>query len=221
MAPETVNQNKAFNFKLEVEQMLGETTLVKDDSQVVIWGGKLSANKLPDFVNAWELAGMPYVIQEQSHRMAFTREDDPSKIATILKNNHDLLEHTEVFGGSGNLSVRRDRNDFLWHFIGTNDVTQQNNVTKLRAEGFEVEDFWRENSHCQLRTRCESALLWGDYDASLNCWQDDRVGWADLSYPITDANARQDKKRVQIDYTVFTEAGQVAFVWWKELRRHG
>jgi len=218
MAAEKVNQSKAFDFNKEVERMLDEETLVKDDSQVVIWGGKFTGDKLSDFVDAWDFGGMPYVIQEQTHRIAFRLEENSSHIATLLKKNHALLERAEVFGGSGNLSLRRDSNSFLWHFIGANDIARQNSLTKLQAKKFNIKDFWQENSNCQLRTRDESALLWGDYDTTLNRWQDDRVGWADLSYPITDAKARQDKKRVQIDYTVFTEAGQVAFVWWKELK---
>lgn len=221
MAAETVTQSKAFDFKQEVERMLDETTLVKDHGQVVIWGGKFTEDRFSGFVDAWDFDGMLYVIQEQSHRIAFVSEDNPSPVAAMLKNNHALLERAEVFGGGGNLSLRRNSNNLLWHFIGANDVGRQNSLTKLQAEKFEVKNFWQEHSNCQLRTRDESALLWGDYNTALSCWQDDRVGWADLSYPITDAKARQDKKRVQIDYTVFTEAGQVAFVWWKELRRHG
>ena len=78
-----------------------------------------------------------------------------------------------------------------------------------------------ENPEVQLRQHDESALLWGDYKEALGRWQEDRVGWANLDYPVGPAEAKKEGKRVWLHYTVLSDGGQIAFVWWKEVKDHG
>ena len=83
--------------------------------------------------------------------------------------------------------------------------------------GYGAKDFWGENPDVVFRQRDESALLWGAYKEESGRWQEDRVGWADLTYP----HPGTKEQRLEIHYTVFIDGGQVAFVWWKELKAHG
>jgi hypothetical protein len=199
----------AFDFEKEVERMT-KNPLIGKDSSIIIWGGVFKEEKFKDFMSAWSFADM-YVIQEHAHKIDFQLADANS----IVNQNPALLERMEIFDASGNLSLRRNGDQFLWHFVGDDSQVRQETSNKLEAAKFEVKNFWDENTECKLYRRDESALLWGEYDTNFNRWHDDRVGWANLDYPIG------PRKRVQIDYTVFTDNGQTAFVWWKELKQHG
>jgi hypothetical protein len=230
MAAEPVISKKtssnAFNFEQAVKQMLDKDSLIADGSEIVIWGGSFSTDRLPDFLKVWDFAAMPYVLKESAHDIDF-RQEEASAIASQIATHHGLLERARIFGANkdmtsgGDLNLRRDEDAFLWHFIGANDTARQVSLAKLQNAGFESKDFWKENPGCQLRLCDESALLWGDYKEDQNKWRDDRVGWAELFYPIADMMAKKNGQRMQIDYTVFTDSGQVAFVWWKEIKKHG
>jgi hypothetical protein len=196
---------KAFDFEKEVECMKNDLP-IDGNSLILIWGGVFDVEKFKGFMVAWSFADMSYVIQEHAHDIAFQIADTNN----IVSQNPALLERMEIFGASGNLSLRRNGNEFLWHFIGHDTEARQDTLSKLEAAQFKVREFWKENSECRFYKRDESALLWGEYDG--NRWHDDRVGWANLDYPIG------PKQRVQIDYTVFTDNGQTSFVWWKELK---
>lgn len=203
---------EALDFKRAVEKLVTDPFITKD-SGIAIVGGELKAGDgetleqvLERFLRAWDLSNMPYRIWEYVRRIEFTTKlPDASE--------YSLLERGRIFGTGGDLSLRRDGDRFLWHFIGPKVTTP--------PTGYEDKDFWDENSNVQLRQRDESALLWGDYKEALGRWQEDRVGWAKLDYPISSAQARKQGKRVEIRYTVFTDGGQVAFVWWKEIKDHG
>lgn len=197
------------DFADAVKQLLAAPLLHKDNGPV-IWGGVFQAAALEAFLAAWPLTQMPYHIWEYTHRMTFVR-DAPPEPPDIAR-----LERGRIFGEGGDLSLRRDGGCFLWHFVG------QRNTTK--PAGFAVSDFWvdspdcKENPNFTLRANNEHALLWGDYKTALGRWQDDRVGWADLNYPLS--AAKHQGQRAEIHYTVYTDGGQVAFVWWKELKAY-
>ena len=204
---------KAFDFEKEVECMKNDPP-IDGNSTIIIWGGVFDAEEFKDFMVAWVFADMAYVIQEHAYDITFQIADTDN----IVSQNPALLERLEIFGASGNLSLRRNGNEFLWHFIGDDTEARQDTLSKLEAAQFMVRFFWKENSACRLYKRDESALLWGEYDG--DHWHDDRVGWAELKYPTPDT-MKKNKQRVQIDYTVFTDNGQTSFVWWKELKQHG
>ena len=205
----------AFDFKQAVQQMTAPHAEV-GVGQVAIWGGKFNADdvetleqRLARFLTSWDWAAcaMPYRIWEYAHRIEFTRRDTPLLMAT----EHHLLERGRIFGSGGDLSLRRDSAYFHWHFIGRF-------TPLLRAAEWQAQDFFTTHPNCKFRQHDESALLWGEprgQKNGVNYWQDDRVGWADLVYP----HASTD--RLKICYTIFTDGGQAAFVWWKELKTHG
>jgi hypothetical protein len=201
--------NKAFNFEDEVD-LMAENPPIGKESSIIIWGGVFKEERFKDFMSAWSFADM-YVIQEHAHKIDFQLADADS----IVNQNPELLERMEIFGASGNLSLRRNGDQFLWHFISDDGQARQETLNKFAVANLEVKKFWDENTEHKLYRRDESALLWGDYDTNFNRWHDDRVGWANLDYPTG------QRKRMQIDYTVFTDYGQTAFVWWKELKQHG
>lgn len=197
-----------FDFEREVEKLVHAPLLGGQNTQgIAIWGGQVAAIKLKDFLAAWDLRAMQYRIWEYVDRITFIE-------AGVA--DYDLLERGRIFGEGGHLSVRRDDDEFLWHFIGN---FKGANDAALPGE-FEKRDFWQEQPEVRLRCRDEEALLWGEYKETLGCWHDDRVGWADLSYPAP-IEARKENPRVKLRYTVFTQDGQVAFVWYKELKNYG
>lgn len=202
----------AFDFKEAVRQM-ADLTAEAGANQVAIWGGRFKADdtetleqRLARFLASWDWAAcaMPYRIWEYAHRIEFTRDTLPQVI------EHHLLERGRIFGSGGDLSLRRDSAHFYWHFIGRF-------APLLRAAEWQGEDFFLVHPDCRFRQRDESALLWGEHRGQKNgidYWHDDRVGWAELLYPHAAAD------RLKINYTVFTDGGQAAFVWWKELQAY-
>jgi hypothetical protein len=200
----------ALNFAEEVELLLRSPLIGK--GEVAIWGGTYAIGDIERFLLAWKQPRMPYRIWEYTHRMDFEIDTLPAA------ENYALLDRGRLFGVGGDLTLRRDGDQYRWHFIGEPHAIQ--------PVGFDVKDFWTDSPECQagqdvkLRQQKETALLWGAYTPGLGRWHDDRVGWAKLSYPINAIQAKRVNKRVKIDYTVFTDEGQVAFVWLQELREY-
>ncbi len=200
---------ESIDFDKEVNQLVNDRLVGRDDG-IAIWGGEFHATRVSEFLKQWDFSMMPYRIWEYVHRIEFACNKLPDAAEAAL------LDRGRIFGHGGDLSLRRDGDEFLWHFIGSTSMAE--------PESFDVCDFWTESpgikarADFSLRQRDESALLWGAYHKDLARWQEDRVGRADLSYPF---QAVQGGQRVWIHYSVFTDGGQVAFVWWKELKDHG
>lgn len=210
----------AFDFKTQVVRLFNDPEL--GEGQLHIWGGKLEKNDtetleqvLEGFLAAWGLPSrqMPWRIWEYANRIQFKEED-----AVLDAAQCSLLERGRVFGTGGDLSLRRDGDRWLWHFIST--------IAGPPTQGpdWDARNFWKErpdreiNPNLRLRQRTEKALLWGEYrktEDDQNYWHEDRVARATLAYPHAPA------KRLEIEYDVFTDGGQVAFTWWKGVRKHG
>lgn len=193
-----------FDFGDGVEQMLERDALVRGEDELAVWGGEFPAEKLPEFLAAWDFAAMPYRLWEYAHRITFTEPE---------VTEHELLERGRVFGAGGDLNFRRDGPRFLWNFTGE--------AATRAPPGFTFQNFWREHPSSELRRHDATALLWGDYREEHARWHDDRVGWATLDYPCADAGARTRGGRLRVRHTIFSDGGQPAFVWWKELERYG
>ncbi len=192
------------DFEQAVEQMLERDALIRNEEELAVLGGEFTADRLAEFLAAWDFAAMPYRIWEYAHRITFTEPE-----ARAL----DLLERGRLFGAGGDLSLRRDGARVLWSFTGA--------ARTPAPADFDARNFWRKHPGSELRQHDATALLWGDYSDERQRWHDDRVGWADLNYPCADAGARVAGKRLSINYTVFSDGGQTAFIWWKELKRDG
>lgn len=193
-----------YNFAAEVSALLAPSALVNRDSGIGIWGGQFTAAQLADFLTAWSFTDMPYRIWEYAHRIEMVEDQLPRHAEC------DLLQRARVFGKCGDLSLRRDGANFHWHFIGA--------CSPLLPAAYAPQDFWQAHPDAQLRRSEDATLLWGEgraqADGSVASWQEDRVGWAQLNYPGISA------PRVQLTYTLFTEDGQPAFVWWRELKAY-
>jgi hypothetical protein len=81
----------------------------------------------------------------------------------------------------------------------------------VSMNAFGVKDFWAVHPGCTLRRYEESVILWGERKEGHNLWFDDRAAAARLAYPV---NARG---RVYLHFWRYTEHGQTAFVWYREL----
>lgn len=197
--------NQAIDFAKEVAKLKKER-MVGKNTGIVIWGGQFPEKRLGSFFTAWEYSQMAYRIWEYADHCDFVSQQLPRA------EDYFLLERGRIFGNMGDLELRRDAGEFFWHFIGNSPI--------VRPDGFVVKDFWQENSAAQLREEHGSALLWGDYKENIGFWCDDRVAHKTLKYPVLAQEARKNGQRIQIDYTIFTDGGQVAFVWWKELKKY-
>jgi hypothetical protein len=190
---------KVIDFPRAVEELTRGRRLGPDD--LAVWGGEFPVARLGEFLAAWELprTEMPLAIWEHVDRIDFDRGTPPGE--------SDLLERARVFGPEGDLDVRRDGDLVLWRFIGRKGARI--------PPGFGEQDFWAARPDVRLTACDQAALLWGDYrreGENGGHWQDSRVGRANLRYP------HAPTARVWVHYTVFSDGGQVAFVWWKELR---
>jgi len=171
-------------------------------NDLAIWGGECAEAELTAFLAAWDLSEMPFRIWEYISRMDFQ--------CGTLPDNISLLERGRLFGGGGDLTLRRDGPDFFWCFIGQPETQPPAN--------YKVEDFWDDNGLAFHRWD-ETALLWGERKSGGVRWLDDRVGRADLDYPVPE---EWEWERVQVRYWTFSHAGRTAFVWlrgleeWKE-----
>lgn len=202
---------EAFNFAREAKRLCDPRSEL-DAKRIHIWGGELTASGtesleqvLERFLAVWNdpARQMPWRVWEYVDEIEFTKGQ-----ATKLP----LLERGRVFGQGGDLSLRRDGERVLWYFVGKS--------WQSPPSGFDYADFWQAHPNFErLRWRRERSLLWGEYKTALERWQEDRVGRARLSYPVDATAAGPQGQRMMMDYIVLTDGGQVAFVWWRRLRR--
>ncbi|WP_298821619.1 type III-D CRISPR-associated protein Csx19 [Chloroflexus sp.] len=176
------------------EQMKEEQ--LDQSERPAIWGGEFPADRLNDFLNAWQthLNAMPYRIWEHVSHIEFA--DAPAQ--------PEFLQRADIFGEGGHLSLRRDIDRWLWHYIGTQANPMPNTT-------FNVVDFWVTHPNCQLRRYAESVVLWGKREEGAPHWSDNRVAAANLNYPLN------TNGRVHLHFWRYTERGQTVFVWYRAL----
>jgi hypothetical protein len=192
------------NYYAELEKIASH---IKDGPKygqpdLAIWGGKCAEDDLLTFLNEWQLKDMPYRIWEYVSEIEFSPQttNQPPK-------NVSLLEHGRMFGPGGDLTLRRDGAEFRWHFVG------QKKQPEPPTSG-NPKDFWavEQNKQLTFHRWTDKALLWGKHIGN-GRWHDDRVARATLEYPTDD----QAWERVMIEYDTFSQAGQMQFVWLREL----
>ena len=144
---------------------------------------------------------MPFGIWEELSAVRLDRDQLPPEAWSLLRGR--------IFGPGGDLEVRRQGARFQWRLIGPGGM-------QLAAAPNQGEDFWAEPSNAkQWFYRSEATfLLWGEGDGK-GRWHEDRVGAAQLAYPV---NASWG--RVQIRARLFCRNGQVEFVWYQGLEEH-
>ena len=198
-----------------------QTPRISADAGLALWGGDLAVDGLPDFLTLWWAVGFEHGLWQQVHRLDFAEPlADPAGAIEIPPFvDLALLERVRLFGASdppddqplpatgGDLELRRDGDRLLWRFVGR---APQGLANRLADARYLLLDYWQEHSRADaLVPNSEQAMLWGERHALDQPWRDDRVGWADLDYPLPDTIGR-----VKLDYLTFSERGQVGFVWW-------
>jgi hypothetical protein len=198
--------NGSVNLQQLIEQM-AQARREGTDLPTIL-GGRFAAARLDDFVEVWRQRWneieMPWRIWEYVSKIEFA--DGPATT--------EYLQRGEVFGTGGHLSLRRDGNHWLWHYIGP--------WGQMPPVGFdqppECEDFWRENQDVPLRCYEEQVLLWGEEivdeeQCPAGRWWEDRVAAARLEYP----RELSGYSRVYLTFWRYTESGRTAFVWYRAL----
>lgn len=195
-----------------------------------ILGGQFAHNRLTAFLRYWGLdkGAMKWRIWELTNALTFD--------ADIGDTQH--LQRAEIFGEEGHLSLRRDGQKWLWHFIGLvtrdpsssfpenqSEVFLSGFISNLTAqptgegdnEEFACEDYWMSEetrrASDNMRRYEESVILWGEKRQSDALWWDDRVAAAILRYPVIN----KGNARVKLEFWRYTQAGRTAFVWYRQL----
>jgi hypothetical protein len=172
---------------------------------LTILGGEFIDARLEAFLSAWRKRWdvMPWRIWEGVSTIELAAEAGAP----------GCLQRAEIFGSGGHLSLRRDGNRWLWHYVGLGG--------QPAPEGFE------QPPECEklvlpedagLRRYRERVLLWGEEIGGKEGkpsgrWWEDRVAAASLVYGPELAG----KARVCLDFWRYTLDGQTALVWYREL----
>lgn len=199
-----------FDLSASKESIFADETLAPESEQS-------ASDKLRKFIEAWQPdnSGMKRVIWETVDRIDM---DYTNKILTAAT-TYDELMRARFFGGSGDLSLRRDGNRLYWHFIGSprDDFPKIKNACRFWDEQEKLPESERVNE-LRLQTDVE-ALLWGERVNGKNFWREDRVGAIDLVYPVEELkNETAQDQRVKIIYDIYWHNGQPAFVWLKNFK---
>lgn len=188
--------NKSVDFR-ELLKAMEQARLTEADRPTIL-GGQFTPQRLGAFLEAWHKrwATMPWRIWEHISHIEFA--DEPQE--------PEYLQRAEIFGEGGHLSLRRDANRWLWHYIGPAGQPLPNGFEKAP----ECEDFLATNA--RLRRYSDQAILWGERKTGYDFWWEDRVAAANLIYP------EQGEGRVYLDFWRYTQDGQTVFVWYHGLR---
>lgn len=193
------------------------TTLRDQRSQVerealALLGGKVDESTLLDWFQRWQLGkiALPWRIWESVSDLRFER--------STLPDSFHLLERGRLFGEDGDLTLRRDGERFRWWFVGKPAV-----VPESMQRDIAVSNFWQSHPSTTLSAIEQSAILWGSHRGNNQnkapYWYDDRVGWAKLTYPVTQNG--KAARHLYIHYREYLQAGQVAFVWLYDVNEKG
>lgn len=183
-----------------------------------VLGGEFSADRLEAFLAAWRVdwEKLPWRIWE--HISAIKIVDSATAPDSGELGECDFLQRGEVFGEGGHLSLRRNGNRWLWHYIGSAGQAAPENFTQPG----ECVSFWETESGQVGTLRCyeECALLWGQKIKDEQKqpdgphWWEDRVAAARLEYP-----ARfKGHTHVYLKFWRFTDGGRTVFVWYRGLK---
>jgi len=187
-----------YSFGLEIERIM-DPDQYRNRDNLAIWGGTIEHGQMEAFIKAWQLdkLKMPYRIWEDYTSLLFEKDTVPL--------NFDQIQRARIFGQDGDLTLRCDGNQLIWHFIGKAEINPPQEFPSL--------GFWDKQAGDLILLESEGQyLLWGRKRNMGVGWQDDRVGAALLVYP-----GMEEQERVCLSYREYSYAGQVQFVWFTGL----
>ena len=210
-----------------------DVAVAPSKGQPAIWGGIFEAEDPTDFLKTWELGkrDMPWRIWEW---VSATSIDHVDKGKEELPDNPKLLERARLFGPDGDLSLRRDGNRFLWHFVGSRDVQlpaafhREGGETNPNGEEeriFTAVDYWGYHPGAILAPSDKlSMLLWGQERCDQNggrmgTWHEDRVSNVNRPIVYPEMSGASKTGRVQLLYREYLQGDVVEAVWWFNLER--
>jgi hypothetical protein len=196
------NGELAIVFRALAEEVLDTGHLWGRD-QLAIWGGQCSEADVLALLRDWPQRDedMPFCIWEYADRIVIERE--------TLPEGTGWLERGRLFGPGGDLTVRRDGEHFLWHFVGRWGA-------RPPSGSYGAQDFWTQPNEAgtTFHQREKCALLWGERQEGFDLWFENRTARAELRYPL------EQTGWVRVRYQTFSRAGQTEFVWLMGLEAH-
>jgi hypothetical protein len=182
---------------------------VGTDEPPTILGGRIQADALPGFLTAWNLDGrnMPWRIWEWVSDLLWEYGASSLPFDSTAARRRDWLERARFFGPGGDLSLRRDSDEFLWHFVGPHDAD-------LPSKFINEIDCPQGAKFDNLVAFRSAMALWGNkrpLPGGGVFWQEDRVagGKRPLHYP-----GAGEPDRVQLAYCEYLQGADVVAVWW-------
>jgi len=174
----------------------------KKQGNLEIWGGEIEKNKLKGFLEAWNFEEMSYSIIETINTMVFEKDFN---FQNWQDTEFDSFQRARIFGIKGDLEIRKDGASFFWRFIGDDKP----------PENYQQNDFWKNHPNQEFFTAEEEAFLWGKYNALSERWRSDKVGKANLNYPLQE---RIESSRVKLNFETYSHNAQIAFVRLKGIK---
>jgi len=167
------------------------------EDRFAVWGGQFAPQHWRDFLATWVWP----VAETRWGVWEYVSEFEMNDGGLPAADRMGTLERAELFGESGHVNTRRDRERVYWHFVGDKEITVP------QAEEYCGTEYWARHNGDMFRRTEKKVLLWGERVGETDRWHDDRVAWAKLIYPSVKS------ERAQATYYEFTRGGQVAFVW--------
>jgi hypothetical protein len=178
-----------------------------------VWGGVCPEAQAFDLITAWlEERDIPYRIWEMASEISFEK-------GSILNcEEFKWLERARLFGAGGDLSLRRDHQQFRWWFVGPASANLPGMLTEAQIEkqkGLTCHNFWEAEPNAVFNQETGTALLWGEQQQGQvalipgqSRYFEDRVASANLSYPVT-----ENWQRAQVVFNTYSRAGRIEFTW--------
>ena len=168
---------------------------------LTILGGQCAESQLLKFLEQWDIVSMPFRVWEYVSEVVFEKDTPGDKLGNIA-----LLERGRIFGKGGDMMLCRKGISFDWRLIGPPG-------TQPPHGDYGTQTYWKNHPEATFHQYEEKSLLWGKWNGRQ--WSEGRVAAAKLNYPAAG-------ERLQLHYKVYSQGGQVQFVWytglseWKE-----
>lgn len=172
--------------------------MTSSNDEIVLYGGQ------GDIYASLTLSPkkMPYLMLETADKgIEFlpTTQYIPDAHSTILR--------LHAFGTGGDLLIRRDETRVFWRFVGYKTV----------FEALHLTNGTRYPAILSIHGEDDRSLLWGSFNEQRGYWQENRVGKAELTYPLPEATERVE---IRAHRVLDANNGQIVAYWTYNLAEH-